>query len=185
MPSSHDQAILDLVLQFLNVHDDELENRYYLVQKILPKLMLSLRKLLHEVERRNLIKDGELDLLPKSLGPDVDTYNRKQSFDSINWIAQSLYRNNSGAVDKDPYSSQLAEVSKMLKFRLGNWQAEQAFKQTATKLKAVAADEKKDAVKKAIKRLRVTALLNALYQTWTSKYFRLKQYLISTEIVRL
>ena len=94
---------LDLLArEWLNEQRASAEMRYYLVEKLLPTLVLALEKLLMEVTLRD-IADCTVEL------PD---------FNPINYVAQYLMRNNprySNFAEAHPYCRTMKQVSEELK----------------------------------------------------------------------
>ena len=82
-----------------------IETRAYLVDKILPTLILGVEKVLTEVDRRDLAEKEELD----------------SNFNPVNYLAQYLMRNNpkySNFSEASPYIRGLREISEELKTQL-------------------------------------------------------------------
>lgn len=81
------------------------ETRAYLVDKILPTVILGMEKVLMEAERRGLTEKAEADA----------------NFNPINYMAQYLMRNNprySNFSEASPYIRGLREISETLKTQL-------------------------------------------------------------------
>lgn len=97
-----------LARDWLNMIEATLETRAYLVEKLMPTLILGVEKLLNEANKRGLAdrKDG-----------------RDQNFNPINFLAQYLMRNNprySNFSEASPYVRSMREVTEDLKKELFN-----------------------------------------------------------------
>ncbi|KAK3588676.1 hypothetical protein CHS0354_028885 [Potamilus streckersoni] len=98
-----------LAKDWLSDTEATLDVRAYLVDRVLPTLILGVEKLLNEADQRELTKDG---------GP-----NRNPNFNPINFLAQYLMRNNpkySNFSEASSYVRGLREVSEELKNELFN-----------------------------------------------------------------
>ena len=88
--------------EWLTQQKASLEMRYYLVENLLPTLVIGLEKLLMEVSSRNL----------------VTTIEQQPDFNPINFVAQYLMRNNprySNFEEAHPYCKSMKQVAKELK----------------------------------------------------------------------
>lgn len=97
-----------LARDWMNVIEATLETRSYLVEKLMPTLILGVEKLLNEADKRGLAdgRDG-----------------RDPNFNPINYLAQYLMRNNprySNFSEASPYVRSLREVTEELKKELYN-----------------------------------------------------------------
>lgn len=91
-----------LAREWLDQHRASLETRSYLVEKLLPTLVVGLDKLLAEVTSRNLVESTE----------------HQPDFNPVNFIAQYLMRNNprySNFAEAHPYCKTMKQVSEELK----------------------------------------------------------------------
>lgn len=96
-----------LARDWLNDNEATLEVRTYMVDKVLPTLILGVEKLLSEADKRGLT-DENMD--------DAD-------FNPINFLAQYMMRNNprySNFSEASPYVRGIREVSEELKKQLFN-----------------------------------------------------------------
>ena len=98
-----------LARDWLNMTEATLETRAFMVEKILPTLILGVEKLLNEADKRGLITDGHDE--------------RNPNFNPLNFLAQHLMRNNprySNFLEASPYVRTLREVTEELKRELFN-----------------------------------------------------------------
>ncbi|KAJ3162811.1 EF-hand calcium-binding domain-containing protein 5 [Geranomyces michiganensis] len=130
-------ALTALADDFLAVPDMDLDMRAYMVETALPTLLFALEKLLREVERRQLVggpEDPQKEEGGQELAKAADNGLEAQSdkpqdqFDSINWLAQFLYRNNPrfsnfSTSTSSPYAQSLTAASQTLKSRLSSLEA--------------------------------------------------------------
>ncbi|XP_021357900.1 EF-hand calcium-binding domain-containing protein 5-like isoform X2 [Mizuhopecten yessoensis] len=96
-----------LAREWLNDNEATLEVRAYLVDKVLPTLILGVEKLLNEADSKGLAEEGEV----------------APNFNPINFLAQYLMRNNPkycNLSEASPYVRGLREVADDLKKQLFN-----------------------------------------------------------------
>lgn len=96
-----------LAKDWLNDTEATLEVRAYLVDKVLPTLILGVEKLLNEADKKGLAESGE----------------QEPNFNPINFLAQYLMRNNPrycNFSESSPYVRGLREVADELKKQLFN-----------------------------------------------------------------
>lgn len=91
-----------LAREWLNEQNASYEMRSYLVEKLLPILVMSLEKLLTEVTSKDLVETDE----------------QQEDFNPLNFVAQYLMRNNprySNFAETHPYCSSMKQVTEELK----------------------------------------------------------------------
>ncbi len=101
--AAHGQVPLELLArEWLNEQNAGNETRWYMVETLLPTLVIGLEKLLDEVSMRGL----------------ENTADQQADFNPVNFIAQYLMRNNprySNSAEAHPYSRTMRDVSEQLK----------------------------------------------------------------------
>lgn len=98
-------SVETLAREWLNNNEATLEIRAYLVDTVLPTLILGVEKLLHEADQKGLAEKDEMD----------------PNFNPINYLAQYLMRNNprySNFSEASPYVRGLRKVSEELRDQL-------------------------------------------------------------------
>ncbi|EGF82528.1 hypothetical protein BATDEDRAFT_86689 [Batrachochytrium dendrobatidis JAM81] len=193
---SQNIAISAIAEQFLDVPEVSLEMRAYLVQTTLPTVVLSLEKLIIEVERR---KNLECDGIDKSLKNECsrsieladsqttldDATNMqydlpKDRFDALNWLAQHLFRNNPtysnfSEETSSPYVKSIKAVAEGLYKKISDLVAFKEAKKIADEL---AKQDEIERIKLAqIARIdenrRIfTSLLGSTFKIWTTSIWR-------------
>ena len=149
----HSKVPLELLARdWLNEQRANPEMRSYLVETLLPSLVIGLEKLLTEVSIRGLSEDKEED-------PD---------FNPLNYLAQHLMRNNprySNFAEAHPYCRTMRQVSEELK--------KMAYSIDDNKLAQIKSDVKKRRMEresqesaKALEVGRREGLLKAVYNKW-------------------
>nr|KAJ3422327.1 EF-hand calcium-binding domain-containing protein 5 [Polyrhizophydium stewartii] len=156
-------AIAAIAEQFLDVPEVTLEMRAYLVQTTLPTVVVSLEKLICEIERRNLPLsegmgteggdaggDGSVarpaptdatagvgSAGTKTLVPQPDKPHER--FDALNWLAQHLFRNNPAYANfydstSSAYIKSMKQVADTLRQRIADLAAFREAKRLAEEM---------------------------------------------------
>ena len=110
--------------------------RYYLVENLLPTLVIALEKLLIEVTQRNLAENTE----------------QQEDFNPINFVAQYLMRNNprySNFPEAHPYCRTMKQVAEELKELAYSMQSEKLAELKAQSVSRCLAREEEEALKRA------------------------------------
>lgn len=111
-------AVNNLTLDWGIVNDEvSLESRTYLVKTTLPSVVISLENLMKEIQMKGLPLDNHRHVM----GSDNSQRDMlTQNFDTINWLAQSLYRNNPKSTGRKEveYSKRIADIGLVLEDRI-------------------------------------------------------------------
>jgi hypothetical protein len=191
-----------LAKEFLIVTEDNIETRTYLVDRVLPTLVLALEKLLVEMERsqvhskmlteKGIATKALEDSLNETMNEELEpTLGGDYNFDPINWLSQFLFRNNpryANFTEASAYMKYMNGVAKELKAKMfditeSKRAAAEAEKQAQlTKLKQTKAIETR---RKTAKRRTYMELLEAVYRKWISRLWRaFPGYLCKDELVK-
>ncbi|RKO92796.1 hypothetical protein BDK51DRAFT_44140 [Blyttiomyces helicus] len=157
-----EMAIRALAVEFMTVADAELDVRAFMVETTLPTLILAVEKLLCEVERRGILEmeeggeeakeggggDGEIVAAVAAEGSEAESAKPPApTFDSINWLAQYLYRNNPrysnfSDLSSSPYLQGVQSASSHLKSRLFELETTQRARKRAEEYKRLREEER-------------------------------------------
>lgn len=142
-----------LAKEWLNQREVGMEARCYLVEKLLPTLVMGLEKLLTEVTSRDFI----------------DSYEHEPDFNPINFVAQYLMRNNphySNFAEAHPYYKTMQLVSEELKrAAYSTLEADRLSELRAKSRRRCQAREELEAERVAEENRRM-GRLNAIYGEW-------------------
>ncbi|KAI8915257.1 hypothetical protein DFJ77DRAFT_461843 [Powellomyces hirtus] len=212
----HDAAIKALAAEFLNVPDLDLELRAYMVETTLPTLIFALEKLLREAEKRSLVerdgaggggkdpsvvelkpsremfggKDGATAPAADGLPPQPDK--PQDQFDSINWLAQFLYRNNPrfsnfATSTSSPYAQSLQSATETLKDRLFELEDDRRAKVRADEMQRRQDEDRAMRIRSAQVAERHRSfheLLGTVFKKWTAKLWRPQPgYVLQSEML--
>lgn len=148
---------LDLLAKdWLNDNEITADIRMYLIDKLMPTLILGVDKLLKEVEKRNLAESERFC----------------SNFNPINYLAQYLMRNNpkySNFAEASPYARGLRKVSEDLKKEVFALEQNKLAKLKAEAKIRKMQREKKEKAKKMENLRRAMALEEQFYE-WTSEW---------------
>ncbi|TPX60278.1 hypothetical protein SpCBS45565_g07556 [Spizellomyces sp. 'palustris'] len=172
-----DLAIKTLASDFLNVSDANVPLRAYLVETTLPACVLAMEALIKNVLKGNQLEsDGTICPLK------ADEKNEKQeeSFDSINWLAQHLYRNNPRFANftsptPSPYLTSLTTTTILLKSRLFDIEATAQAKKRAQEIQKRQEMERETRMEKEkqVERVRVfKELFGTVFKRWCQRLWR-------------
>lgn len=162
------------VEDFLNVCEESLETRTYLVKTTLPTVVMALDGLLKELSNRNI----NLNIIRKK--NDIDSVEKDQPnpiFDSLNWLAQFLFRNNPSHsnIHESDYFQRAKIVCGKLEERIEQLNAEKETRRLAKELAENA--EKERIEKERIARLaqiqaQYLELFSASFKIWIQSLWR-------------
>ncbi|ORX38108.1 hypothetical protein BCR36DRAFT_340228 [Piromyces finnis] len=181
-----------LAQEFLTNEKVDLETRAYLLESVFPILCVSLEKLLMEIDRRKIIENDEK---PSEfvVERDHNAIPRDVPFDSINWLAQYLYRNNpkySNFTDatSTPYLKSIKSVLTTLKAKLFEMDVNKKAFERADELAKKREEERQQKIMEALyieKKKTYSNLLSSLYKQWVRKKWRKESdlYLTQFEII--
>ncbi|OUM60337.1 hypothetical protein PIROE2DRAFT_13920, partial [Piromyces sp. E2] len=181
-----------LAQEFLSNDYVDLETRAYLLESVFPILCISLEKLLMEIDRRKIIEKGEK---PSEFVVER-THNavpRDVPFDSINWLAQYLYRNNPkysnyADITSTPYLKSIKSVMTTLKAKLFEMDINKRALERADELARKREEERQQKIMEALyieKKKTYSNLLASLFKQWVKKLWRKDSnlYLTNFEII--
>ncbi|KAI9095120.1 hypothetical protein DFS34DRAFT_626735 [Phlyctochytrium arcticum] len=184
-----DLAIKTLANDFLNVADADLDLRAYMIETTLPTLVCALEQLLGEVIKRaqnngeDLMKvmrpkTSKPDIHVDELGPQADK--PAERLDSINWLAQYLYRNNPrfsnfSSAQSSPYLQSMTAVTTQLKARLFELETTRRAQLRAEEMQKRQEEERSSRVKSAQLAERnkdFRELLSTAFRKWVGRLWR-------------
>ncbi|KAJ1556026.1 EF-hand calcium-binding domain-containing protein 5 [Cladochytrium tenue] len=159
--SYRDVAMALVANDFLAVADINLETRAFLVETVMPTVIISLEKLLIEAEKQGMLdgRDGALrgeigkTVAPAAEKPSLESQQRDRpktsTFEPVNWLAQYLYRNNPrfsnfSEASSSPYQQQMAVIARQLKSRLFEMQVNQRARRRAEELASRREEERRN-----------------------------------------
>jgi hypothetical protein len=185
-------SIQILAQEFLTNDNVDLETRAYLLESVFPILCVSLEKLLIEIDRRKII---EMDEKPSEfiVERSHNAIPKDVPFDSINWLAQYLYRNNPkysnySDITSTPYLKSIKSVMTTLKAKLYEMDINKKALERADELARKREEERQQKIREALyieKKKTYTNLLKSLYDQWVDKLWRKENniYLTNFEII--
>lgn len=198
-----DVAMALLTNDFLNVADVSLEVRAYLVETVLPCVIMSLEKLLKEADKRGLVDSFEKNSsgaqAMDSVAVAAETARgggglvvaqpdlaRDSMFDPVNWLGQHLYRNNPrysnfgsanySSSSNNPYHQDLTALTKILRTNLFEMEITQKMRRRAKEREMQMKVEqiaRAELQKIEDNRNMFTGLLTTVFKRWTGKFWRL------------
>jgi len=181
-----------LAQEFLTNESVDLETRAYLLESVFPILCVSLEKLLIEIDRRKIIERNEK---PSEfvVEREHNAIPREVPFDSINFLAQYLYRNNPkysnyADITSTPYLKSIKSVVTTLKAKLFEMNINKKALERADELARKREEERQQKIMEALyieKKKTYSNLLSSLYKQWVKKLWRKENnsYLIHYEII--
>jgi len=165
-----------LAQEFLINENVDLETRAYLLESVFPLLCVSIEKLLVEIDRRKII---EMDEKPSEfiVERSHNAIPKDVPFDSINWLAQYLYRNNPkysnySDITSTPYLKSIKSVTTTLQAKLFEMNINQKALERADELARKREEERQQKIMEALyieKKRTYTNLLKTLYKQWVKK----------------
>ncbi|KAJ3025349.1 UNVERIFIED_CONTAM: EF-hand calcium-binding domain-containing protein 5 [Siphonaria sp. JEL0065] len=191
-------AIMALATEFFNTNDINLELRTYLLENVIPTMMMALEKLLREVDARDMLngddallnesmkeegEDGAGSRAPTAISKDDDSKlctdleiqidrPTKVPFNPINWLGQYLYRNNPRYIDP----SDICNVPYFQQLRTVSQQTKarlfefQLTQRAALRAEAMARKREKERLKKA--RTQQMEEMRSLFEQLLSTVFK-------------
>ncbi|ORY82721.1 hypothetical protein LY90DRAFT_663896 [Neocallimastix californiae] len=181
-----------LAQEFLINENVDLETRAYLLESVFPLLCVSLEKLLVEIDRRKIIENDE-EPSEFVVERSHNAVPRDVPFDSINWLAQYLYRNNPkysnySDITSTPYLKSIKSVTTTLQAKLFEMNINQKALERADELAKKREEERQQKIIEALyieKKRTYTNLLKTLYKQWVKKLWRSENnpYLTNFEIL--
>ncbi|ORX84556.1 hypothetical protein BCR32DRAFT_291273 [Anaeromyces robustus] len=177
-----------LAQEFLTNENVDLETRAYLLESVFPILCVSLKKLLIELDRRKIIERNEK---PTEFVVDRNhnAVPRDVPFDSINWLAQYLYRNNPkysnySDITSTPYLKSIKTVTTTLKAKLFEMDINKKALKRADELARKREEKRQQKIMEAMyieKKRTYSNLLISLYKQWVKKLWRKDDNLYLTQ----
>ncbi|KND00024.1 uncharacterized protein SPPG_04370 [Spizellomyces punctatus DAOM BR117] len=178
-----DLAIKTLASDFLNVSDANVALRAYLVETTLPACVLAMEALIKNVLKGNRLEsDGTLlPLEPDEKdGKQDNKEKQKDTIDSINWLAQHLYRNNPRFANftsptPSPYLTSLTTTTTLLKSRLFDIEATAQAKKRAQEIQKRQEMEREARMEKEKQAERIKVfkeLFGTVFKRWCQRLWR-------------
>jgi hypothetical protein len=188
-------AMLELLAsEFLNIqlgHETAIDNEAYLLENMVPTVVLALQSLLIEVKKKGYLENKGITTGAKHFDtPQIPHV----PFDPINWMAQWIFRHNPKHLDakkqKDlAYAQKLKEISAGLNVRVGDIVKLRTERQEQQRQIRLAEKERKRLLKEKLEKERKEAIetkVGTIFNEWSSGLMRMKtSYVTTEEIVSL